>query len=83
MENLGAITSKISSVLAVRPQCFITHPTELASLKNLSLEALGNFARQNGWRVVRRLGGQQIEFYNASTARDYLTDHALRTPFGS
>jgi len=22
------------------------------------------FAAENGWRVVRRLGGRQIEFYN-------------------
>ena len=27
-------------------------------------DELNDFALQHGWRVVRRIGGRQIEFYN-------------------
>jgi hypothetical protein len=63
-ENLGALQAKIAGVLAIRPQCFITHPSELRSLKTMTADQLRAFAEKYGWRSVRRIGGRQIEFYN-------------------
>jgi hypothetical protein len=68
-DQLRAVEAKIERVLAQRPQCFITHPTELHALKQLSPEQLRDFATKRGWRTVRRLGGRQIEFYNDVSAR--------------
>ena len=67
--NLIAVENKIERVLSTRPECFITHPTELAALKSMSPEELEEFAVDHGWRVVSRLGGGQIEFYNDAGAR--------------
>jgi hypothetical protein len=30
---------------------------------------LGEFAKSHGWRIIPRLGGRQIEFYNDASAR--------------
>jgi len=30
---------------------------------------LSEFAKSYGWRVIRRLGGRQIEFYNDASMR--------------
>jgi hypothetical protein len=68
-ENLGAVEAKISRVLASKPECFITHPAELKGLNSLSREELDDFAARRGWRVVRRVGGRQMEFYNDAGAR--------------
>jgi hypothetical protein len=67
--RLNAVQSKIAGVLAVKPQCFITHPSELFSLKTLKPDELCQFAERNGWRAVSRVGGRQIEFYNDATVR--------------
>jgi hypothetical protein len=67
--NLIAVENKIARVLSTRPECFITHPTELAALKSMSLDELEGFALDNGWRIVSRLGGRQVEFYNDAGAR--------------
>ena len=67
--RLNAVQSKIAGVLAVKPQCFITHPSELFSLKTLTPDELRGFAERNGWRSVRRIGGRQIEFYNDATVQ--------------
>ena len=68
-ENLGAVAAKIARVLAIKPECFITHPAELQPLKAMSREKLDEFAAQRGWRFVYRIGGRQIEFYNDATVR--------------
>ena len=68
-DNLLALEGKIASVLASKPQCFITHPAELHFLKMLTLNELRAFAEKRGWRAVRRVGGRQIEFYNDATVR--------------
>jgi hypothetical protein len=68
-ENLAAVAAKISRILALKPQCFITHPAELEALNSMSREELDQFAIQHGWRVVWRVGGRQIEFYNDASAR--------------
>jgi hypothetical protein len=72
--NLEALREKITGVLANRPQCFITHPAELFFLKKLTPEELLAFARQQGWRSVRRIGGRQIEFYNDVSVRSAQAD---------
>ena len=67
--NLIAIENKIVRILSIQPECFITHPAELAALKSMSPGELEEFALANGWRVVSRLGGRQVEFYNDAAAR--------------
>jgi hypothetical protein len=62
--QLPAVIAKIERMLAVKPEYFVTHPSELAVVRALSSEDLRDMARQHGWRVVRRVGGRQIEFYN-------------------
>jgi hypothetical protein len=63
-DQLPAVIAKIAQILAVKPEYFVTHPSELAVVRALSSEELRDMARQNGWRVVRRVGGRQFEFYN-------------------
>ena len=68
-DELPAITAKIAAALAVKPQVFITHPVELRILKSMTDAELEEYAAEHGWRIVRRLGGRQIEFYNDVTVR--------------
>ena len=68
-ENLSALASKISAVLAVKSEIFIIHPAELRVLRSMTDNDLRNFAAEHGWRTVRRLGGRQIEFYNDASTR--------------
>ncbi len=63
-DQLPAVIAKIARMLAVKPEYFVTHPAERRVVGALSGDELREIARQNGWRVVRRLGGRQIEFYN-------------------
>ncbi len=67
--DLSAVETKIENVLALKPQCFITHPSELHDLKLMSASELHDFAAQRGWRTVRRIGGRQIEFYKDASER--------------
>ena len=73
-DNLAALEGKIASVLAIKPQCFITHPSELHLIRSMTLDDLRAFAERHGWRTVRRIGGRQIEFYNDATARGDLAN---------
>jgi hypothetical protein len=66
-EQLPAVIAKIGRMLALKPEYFVTHPSELMVVRALSPWELQDVARQNGWRVVRRVGGRQIEFYNDAT----------------
>ena len=63
-EQLPAVVAKIARMLAVKPEYFVTHPSELRIVRALSDEELRDLTRQHGWRFVRRVGGRQIEFYN-------------------
>ncbi len=63
-EQLPAVIAKISRMLALKPEYTVTHPSELRVVRTLSDSELREITRQNGWRVVRRVGGRQIEFYN-------------------
>ena len=68
-DGLRAVESKIARVLLGKPECFITHPAELRALKAMTDAELSDFAEQHGWRIVRRIGGRQIEFYNDVSAK--------------
>jgi hypothetical protein len=63
-DRLPAVIAKIERMLAIKPEYFVTHPSELSVVRALSAEDLCDVAREHGWRVVRRVGGRQIEFYN-------------------
>jgi hypothetical protein len=63
-EQLPAVITKITRMLAIKPEYFVTHPSELRVVRALSEDDLRQVARENGWRVVRRVGGRRIEFYN-------------------
>lgn len=69
-DGLAGLARKIAVRLAIKPEIFIIHPAELRILRSMSDQNLRAFAAQNGWRVVRRLGGRQIEFYNDASARE-------------
>ena len=71
-ENLAAVVAKIARVLAIKSECFITHPAELQVLKSMTADELNEIAAQRGWRAVCRLGGRQIEFYNDASSRENL-----------
>ncbi len=63
-EYLPALATKVAAALSTRSEYFVTQPAELRVLQGMSEEEVRNFAASHGWRVVRRLGGRQIEFYN-------------------
>ena len=68
-EHLSVLTNKVAAALAVRPEIFITHPAELRILRGMTDQQLREFAAEHGWRVVIRIGGRQIEFYNDASKR--------------
>ena len=68
-DELPAVRGKIQRTLQQKPECFITHPSELAVLQKMTREELERFAHENGWRLVCRLGGRQYQFYNDTFER--------------
>ena len=50
----------------------VTQPAELRVLREISEDELHEFAKNHGWRIIRRLGGRQIEFYNDASVRSPL-----------
>jgi hypothetical protein len=68
-EHLPALAAKIAGALSIRPEYLVTQPAELRILRGTSEAELEDFAASHGWRVVRRLGGRQIEFYNDASQR--------------
>jgi hypothetical protein len=69
IDGLAGLTDKIAARLATKSEIFIIHPAELRILRSMSDQELRALAAENGWRVVRRLGGRQIEFYNDAGTR--------------
>ena len=67
-EQLPAVVAKISRMLAVKPEYFVTHPSELRVVRALSDSELRDISQRHGWRFVRRVGGRQVEFYNDAAA---------------
>lgn len=68
-EHLPALAAKIAAALSNKSEYFVTQPVELRILKGMSDAETEDFAASHGWRVVRRLGGRQIEFYNDAGER--------------
>lgn len=68
-DALEPMARVIAGSLAIRPEHFITHPSELKLFQAVSDDNLRHFAHTRGWRVVRRVGGRQIEFYSDAGMR--------------
>lgn len=68
-DEISAVRTKIQGELSRRPECFITHPSELHVLQKMTREEIERFAHENGWRMVCRLGGRQYQFYNDTFER--------------
>lgn len=66
---LSALIAKIGRMLSLKPEYLVTQPAELRILHGMSDSDIKEFARSHGWRVIRRLGGRQIEFYNDADPR--------------
>ena len=71
IDQLAGLTKKIAGRLAVKPEMSIIHAAELRILRTMSDRQLRAFAAEHGWRIIRRLGGRQIEFYNDAGAGAY------------
>jgi hypothetical protein len=56
-------------MLSIKPEYLVTQPAELRILREMSDADVSDFAKGHGWRVIRRLGGRQIEFYNDASRR--------------
>jgi hypothetical protein len=68
-EELPALAAKIAKALSRGSEYVVTQPAELRVLREMSDADVREFARSHGWRVIRRLGGRQIEFYNDASVR--------------
>jgi hypothetical protein len=71
-EHLSALAAKIAATLSIKSEYFVTQRAELRILREMSEAEVRDFAESHGWRVVRRLGGRQIEFYNDASQRAQL-----------
>ena len=67
--DLPALAAKIGGRLSISSEYIVTQPAELRVLRGLSEGELGEFAANHGWRIIRRLGGRQMEFYNDASVR--------------
>ncbi len=68
-EELPALDAKIAKALSSGSEYVVTQPAELRILREMSEVEVSEFAKSHGWRVIRRLGGRQIEFYNDAGVR--------------
>jgi hypothetical protein len=68
-EHLPALATKITKMLSIKAEYLVTQPAELRILHEMSEAEVREFAKNHGWRVIRRLGGWQIEFYNDANRR--------------
>jgi hypothetical protein len=67
--DLPALVAKIGARLLISSEYVVTQPAELRVLREMSEDELREFAKSHGWRVICRLGGRQIEFYNDASVR--------------
>jgi hypothetical protein len=67
--DVPALTEKIAKVLSRVAEYVVTQPAELRVLREMSDAEVSEFAKSHGWRVIRRLGGRQIAFYNDASVR--------------
>ena len=68
-QDLPALAAKIGQALSNRSEYLVTQRAELRVLREMSEDEVREFAKTRGWRVIRRLGGRQIEFYNDAGVR--------------
>lgn len=68
-KSLPALAAKIAKALSRGSEYVVTQPAELRVLREMPDEEVSEFAKSHGWRVIRRLGGRQIEFYNDASVR--------------
>jgi hypothetical protein len=66
-EHLPALAVKVAKMLSIKSEYVVTQPAELRILGEMSEADVREFAKSHGWRVIRRLGGRQIEFYNEAS----------------
>lgn len=67
--DLPGLDAKIAKALSRVAEYVVTQPAELRVLREMSDAEISEFAKSHGWRVIRRLGGRQIEFYNDASVR--------------
>ena len=67
--GLEGLAAKAAQALSRRSEYVVTQPAELRVLREMSDAEVSEFAKSHGWRVIRRLGGRQIEFYNNASER--------------
>ena len=67
--GLEGLAAKAAKALSGKSEYVVTQPAELRVLREMSDAEVGEFAKSHGWRVIRRLGGRQIEFYNNASER--------------
>jgi len=67
--DLPALAAKIGERLSMSSEYIVTQPPELRVLRDLTEDQIREFAKSHGWRIIRRLGGRQIEFYNDASVR--------------
>ncbi len=67
--DLPALAAKTAKVLSRVSEYVVTQPAELRVLREMSDAEISEFAKSHGWRVIRRLSGKQIEFYNDASQR--------------
>ena len=70
--DLPALSAKIGGRLSISSEYVVTQSAELRVLREMSENELREFATNHGWRIIRRLGGRQIEFYNDASVRSPL-----------
>jgi hypothetical protein len=68
-KEVPALAAKIAKALSRGSEYVVTQPAELRILRAMSEAEVAEFAKSHGWRVIRRLGGRQIEFYNDAGVR--------------
>jgi len=68
-DDLPALAAKIGEILSCSSEYVVTQPAELRVLREMSEDEVCKFAKSHGWRVISRLGGRQIEFYNDASLR--------------
>ena len=68
-DDLPALAAKIGERLSKSAEYVVTQPPELRVLREMSENEVREFANRHGWRVICRLGGRQIEFYNDASLR--------------
>jgi len=67
--DLSGLAAKLTEQLSRESEYVVTQPAELRVLREMSDAEVSDFAKNHGWRVIHRLGGRQIEFYNDASLR--------------